>query len=58
MPHIPTRSETYQIRSTYTKNSALLIHAKAVEACMRYYAQKYSEDEEKWGIIGLVQYMD
>lgn len=58
MSHIPTRNEAYQILTTYTKNPALLIHAKAVEACMRYYARKYGEDEEKWGIIGLVHDLD
>jgi predicted hydrolase (HD superfamily) len=58
MSHIPTRSEAYQMLSTHTKNPALLIHAKAVEACMRYYARKHGEDEEKWGIIGLVHDMD
>ncbi|WP_372752171.1 HD domain-containing protein [Labilibaculum sp.] len=58
MSHIPTRNEAYQMLSTYTKNPSLLIHAKAVEACMRYYARKHKEDEEKWGIIGLVHDMD
>lgn len=58
MTHIPTRQEAYELLTTYTKNSSLLIHAKAVEACMRYYARKHGEDEEKWGIIGLVHDMD
>ncbi|WP_421919962.1 HD domain-containing protein [Marinifilum sp.] len=58
MPHIPTRKEAYELLTTYTKNPGLIIHAKAVEACMRYYARKHGEDEEKWGIIGLVHDMD
>jgi len=58
MTHIPTRQEAYELLTTYTKNPSLLIHAKAVEAWMRYYARKHGEDEEKWGIVGLVHDMD
>jgi putative nucleotidyltransferase with HDIG domain len=58
MSHIPTREEALELLTTYTKNPGLIIHAKAVEACMRYYARKYGEDEEKWGVIGMVHDMD
>ena len=58
MSHIPTREEALKLLTTYTKNPSLIIHAKAVEACMRNYARKYGEDEEKWGVIGLVHDMD
>jgi putative nucleotidyltransferase with HDIG domain len=36
----------------------LKAHAFSVEAVMRHYARKYGEDEEKWGIIGLVHDID
>lgn len=58
MSKIPTREEALELLTTYTKNPGLIIHAKAVEACMRYYARKHGEDEEKWGVIGLVHDMD
>ena len=58
MTHIPTREEALELLTTYTKNNGLIIHAKAVEACMRYYARKHGEDEEKWGIIGLIHDLD
>jgi predicted hydrolase (HD superfamily) len=58
MNKIPSREEALELLTTYTKNPGLIIHAKSVEACMRYYARKHGEDEEKWGIIGLVHDMD
>lgn len=42
----------------YTKNDALRKHMYAVEAAMRAYARKFEEDEEKWGIVGLLHDFD
>jgi predicted hydrolase (HD superfamily) len=42
----------------YTKNESLIRHGMSVEAVMRHFARKFSEDEEKWGIIGLVHDLD
>jgi putative nucleotidyltransferase with HDIG domain len=39
---------------TYTKNKNLIKHALAVEAGMRAYARRFGEDEEKWGVVGLI----
>jgi putative nucleotidyltransferase with HDIG domain len=39
-------------------NDALIKHALSVEAVMRYIARKKNEDEEKWGIVGLVHDLD
>ena len=43
---------------TYTTNPSLIAHALSVEAVMRHMARKYGEEEEKWGIIGLVHDID
>ncbi len=42
----------------YNKSESLTKHALAVEGVMRYMARKYGEDEEKWGIVGLVHDLD
>jgi putative nucleotidyltransferase with HDIG domain len=56
--HIPTRQEAMELLCKYNSNESLIKHALAVEAVMRYLARKYGEDEEKWGIIGLVHDLD
>jgi len=55
---IPTREEAYQLLSEYNKGEGLIKHALAVEGVMRYFARKRGEDEEKWGVIGLVHDLD
>ena len=42
----------------YNKNESLIKHALAVEGVMRYMARKYGENEDKWGIVGLVHDLD
>ena len=55
---VPTRAEAYQLLTEYNKGDRLIKHALAVEGVMRYFARKRGEDEEKWGIIGLVHDLD
>ena len=55
---IPTREEAYQLLTEYNKTNSLIKHALAVEGVMRYFARKRGEDEEKWGVIGLVHDLD
>ncbi|MBW2028779.1 MAG: HDIG domain-containing protein [Deltaproteobacteria bacterium] len=54
----PSREEAYQLLREYNSNESLIKHALAVEGVMRYFARKRGEDEEKWGIIGLIHDLD
>ncbi len=58
MNNIPTREEAWSLFKKYNESESLTKHAMAVEAVMRYMARKYNEDEEKWGIIGLIHDLD
>ncbi len=55
---IPTRDEALSLLYEYTKTESLRKHALAVEAVMRAYARKFGEDEEEWGITGLLHDFD
>jgi putative nucleotidyltransferase with HDIG domain len=55
---IPTREDAYNLLTKYNKNEGLIKHALAVEGVMRFFARKRGEDEEKWGVIGLVHDID
>ena len=52
------REEAFKLLSEYTKKPALINHALAVEAAMREYARRFGEDEEVWGIVGLLHDFD
>jgi putative nucleotidyltransferase with HDIG domain len=52
------RDEALSIVREYTKNENLVKHMLAVEAAMRAYARRYGEDEETWGIVGLLHDFD
>jgi putative nucleotidyltransferase with HDIG domain len=53
-----TRDEALELMHEYTPSDALRKHMYAVEAAMRAYAQKYAEDEESWGLVGLLHDFD
>src|SRR5436305_7513944 len=52
------RAEAFSLVTEYTKNPSLIKHMLAVEAAMRAYARKFGEDEERWGIVGLLHDFD
>jgi len=54
----PSREEALEILHRYTKNPNLVKHALAVEAAMRRYARLFGEDEELWGVVGLLHDLD
>jgi len=52
------REEAWSLLNEYTKKSSLIKHGLAVEAAMRGYAKKFGEDEELWGVMGLIHDFD
>jgi putative nucleotidyltransferase with HDIG domain len=55
---IPTREEAHALLTEYTKNDNLVKHALAVEAAMRWYARRFEQVEEEWGVVGLLHDFD
>jgi len=57
-PKSPGRDDAMSLLFEYTKTESLRKHALAVEAVMRAYAKKFDENEEEWGITGLLHDFD
>ena len=55
---VPNRQQAWALLNQYNSNQGLIKHAIAVEAAMRYFARKYGQDEQMWGVIGLVHDLD
>ncbi|HOS69429.1 MAG TPA: HDIG domain-containing protein [Bacillota bacterium] len=55
---IPSRAAALELLQEFNKNDSLVKHALTVEAVMRHFAGLLGEDEEKWGIIGLLHDID
>ena len=53
-----TRDRAWETLTQYTQSEALRRHALAVEACVRFYARKDGEDEERWGAVALLHDFD
>src|SRR5438552_2507926 len=53
-----SRADAFALVTEYTRNQSLVKHMLAVEAAMRAYARKLCEDEERWGIVGLLHDFD
>jgi putative nucleotidyltransferase with HDIG domain len=52
------RQAAWSLLTEFTTSENLRKHALAVEACMRAYARKFGEDEDTWGVTGLVHDFD
>jgi predicted hydrolase (HD superfamily) len=54
----PTREDAWALLTEFNQSDSLIKHALCVEGVMRYIARKKGENEDKWGIIGLVHDLD
>lgn len=52
------RDEAWNLMCEWTESDSLRKHMLAVETAMRAYARHFGEDEEKWGVTGLLHDMD
>ena len=52
------RDEALEILKKYNKEEFHIRHALTVEGVMRYFARENNEDEEYWGIVGLLHDID
>jgi putative nucleotidyltransferase with HDIG domain len=53
-----TRDDAWCLLTEFTLSESLRKHALAVEACVRAYARKFGEDQELWGLVGLIHDFD
>ncbi|MBN2172199.1 MAG: HDIG domain-containing protein [Candidatus Krumholzibacteriota bacterium] len=54
----PSREEAWRLLCEFNESDGLRKHALAVEGVMRRVARKRGEDEELWGVVGLVHDLD
>ncbi len=54
----PTREQAFALLAEFNQNDSLIKHALAVEGVMRYFARRFGENEQKWGVIGLIHDLD
>lgn len=56
--HQPTREEAWALVQQSTESESLRRHMLSVEAAMRAYAHRFGEDQERWGVLGLIHDWD
>lgn len=55
---LPSRADALTRMESWTASESLRKHMLAVEAVMRAYARHFGEDEERWGLTGLIHDFD
>ena len=58
MENLPSRDQAWDLLTEYISSETLQRHVLTVEGVMRHFAGLYHEDEEEWGIIGLLHDLD
>jgi predicted hydrolase (HD superfamily) len=55
---MPSREEALELLEDWVENQGLRNHMRSVEAAVRWYARSAGEDEEVWGLAGLLHDLD
>lgn len=60
MGKIPSREEAFALLSEFNQDEFHLKHGRVVEGVMKYFARElgYGQEEEFWGIVGLLHDLD
>jgi putative nucleotidyltransferase with HDIG domain len=53
-----SREQAWDLFCSWTESESLRRHVLAVEAAMRAYARHFGEDEERWGLVGMLHDLD
>jgi putative nucleotidyltransferase with HDIG domain len=53
-----SRDQAWDLFCSWTESESLRRHVLAVEGAMRAYARRFGEDEEQWGLVGMLHDLD